>query len=273
MRRIFAGVRHIRKGQDLMFANTPGARSRGAGRPGRALSPWIAAGVSAFALALGSFALAAPGASAGTIFLPPWDGVSLHANNATLPVGNSATLTATVSPSVSVTSTGYAIEIFDLATHARIARCTTGTSCSTTVSHSTAGTYRYKAFIAAGTTGYPPSGIQDESPASFVTWSNADLGVSLSVPSSVLSPGASVKATATANENVGATPYWISIWNETGTRLAQCSSGTSCSATFTPPYGTTNIVAFVSGSPTVLPPSGIVASSNTHSVYEAAPIQ
>jgi hypothetical protein len=75
--------------------------------------------------------------------------------------------------------------------------------------------------------------------------------------------------TATANANVGPTPYYIEIFDEnTGSRLAVCGSGTTCSLSFTPSLYGSNLVAFISGSGATLPPPGIVASSNVVTTYE-----
>jgi hypothetical protein len=67
--------------------------------------------------------------------------------------------------------------------------------------------------------------------------------------------------------NVGPTPYYIEIFNETGTRLAVCGSGSTCSATFTPSYAGSNLVAFISGNSAAFPPPAIVASSSVITSY------
>jgi hypothetical protein len=193
-----------------------------------------------------------------------WHGVSLTlaASQATVPVGAASTLTATTSQDIGPSP--FWTEIFDVTTGTRIAVCGYGTVCSATVSQAAATTHSYIAYLSADSTAYPPPGIQETSLLSFVTWSNLGWRVSLSAPAGTFG---SETVTATANGDVGPTPYYIEIFNETGTRLAACGSGSTCSVTFTPSYAGSNLVAFISGASTVLPPSSIVASSNVVTSY------
>jgi hypothetical protein len=193
-----------------------------------------------------------------------WHGVSLTltAAQATVPVGAASTLTATTSQDIGPSP--FWTGIFDVTTGTRIAVCGSGTVCSATVSHAVATTHEYIAYLSDNSTAYPPPGIQETSLLSFVTWSNLGWRVSLSAPASTFG-GETV--TATANGDVGPTPYYIEIFNETGTRLAVCGSGSTCSVTFTPTYEGSNLVAFISGDSTALPPSAIVASSNVITSY------
>jgi len=63
-------------------------------------------------------------------------------------------------------------------------------------------------------------------------FANGGYGVTLSATSTAPSVGTSVTLTATANQNVGPTPYGISIYDvTTGTSLAHATTGTSLSAT------------------------------------------
>ena len=63
---------------------------------------------------------------------------------------------------------------------------------------------------------------------------DAGNGFTVSLAASSTDPyvGTSVTLTATANTDVGPTPYYISIYDETtGAELASCGSGITCSAT------------------------------------------
>jgi hypothetical protein len=65
---------------------------------------------------------------------------------------------------------------------------------------------------------------------------DAGNGFAVSLAASTTDPyvGASATLTATANTDVGPTPYYISIYDETtGAELAVCGSGSTCSATVT----------------------------------------
>jgi hypothetical protein len=193
-----------------------------------------------------------------------WHGVylSLSASPTTLPAGGASTLTATTSSDIGPSP--FWTEIYDATTQTRLAVCGFGTSCSATVSQSAATTHEYIAYLSSNSAAYPPTGIQETSPLSFVTWSNLGWRVSLSAPSATFG---NETVTATANGNVGPTPYYIEIFDETGTRLAECGSGSACSVTFPPSYSGSNLAAFISGYSTTLPPAGIVASSNIVTSY------
>lgn len=193
-----------------------------------------------------------------------WHGVSLtlSAGNTTVPVGAGSTLTATTSQDIGPSP--FWTEIYDMTTGTRVAVCGYGTTCSVTVSQAAATTQEYVAYLSDDSTAYLPPGIQETSPVSFVTWSNLGWRLSLSAPAYTFG---SETVTANANGDVGPTPYYIEIFNENGTRLAVCGVGSSCSATITPGYGGSHLVAFISGYSTAFPPSGIVASSNVATSY------
>lgn len=193
-----------------------------------------------------------------------WHGVSLTlaASQTTVPAGAASTLTAATSQDIGPSP--FWTGIFDVTTGTRIAVCGYGTTCSATVSQAVAATHEYIAYLSGNSTAYPPPGIQETSLLSFVTWSGLGWRVSLSAPAGTFG---SETVTATANGDVGPTPYYIEIFNETGTRLAACGSGSTCSVTFTPSYAGSNLVAFISGYSTAFPPPAIVASSNVITSY------
>ncbi len=193
-----------------------------------------------------------------------WHGVSLNlaASQPTVSVGGVSTLTATTSQDIGPSP--FWTEIYDMTTGTRVQDCGSGTTCSVSVSQAAASTHEYVAYLSDLSTAYPPPGIQETSPVSFITWSNLGWQVSLSAPYYTYG---SETVTATANGNVGPTPYYIEIYNETGTLLATCGQGTTCSVAFTPGYAGSHLVAFVSPYGSALPPSGAVASSNVVASY------
>jgi hypothetical protein len=89
--------------------------------------------------------------------------------------------------------------------------------------------------------------------------------VNLSASSTFLWPTQYSTLTATANVNVGPTPYYISIYDETsGTYVVICGTGTTCSSSVTQPYATTHFyVAYISYYPSGHPPAGLQATSST----------
>ena len=193
-----------------------------------------------------------------------WHGVNLTlaASQPTVPVGGVSTLTATTSQDIGPSP--FWTEIYDMTTGTRLTDCGYGTTCSVSVSQAAATTHEYVAYLSDNSTAYPPPGIQETSLFSFITWSNLGWRVSLSAPGASYG---SETVTATANGDVGPTPYYIEIFNETGTRLAVCGAGSSCSVAFTPSYAGSNLVAFVSAYSTALPPASTVASSNVVTGY------
>ncbi|HEY3870079.1 MAG TPA: hypothetical protein VGM10_17070 [Actinocrinis sp.] len=210
-----------------------------------------------------------PGGASEQYLAPPvyvlWQSisVSLAADPTTTGVGDSSTLTATASTDVGPTP--FYIEIYDTTTDTFLTPCGSGTTCSETVSQSSATTHSYVAYVSDFGEGFPPPAVQATSGTSFVTWNGGGLQVTLSGPSVVFDGGPGVY-TASTNSDVGPTPYFIEIYDETtDTLLARCGSGTSCTADYTPDEGGETLVAFVDqnayGGP--YPPTNIQASSNT----------
>jgi hypothetical protein len=193
-----------------------------------------------------------------------WQGtdLTLAASPATVAVGATSTLTATTSQNIGPSP--FWTEIFDTTTGTMIAACGYGTTCTATITQPAATTHAYIAYLSANSTAYPPASIQETSTLSFITWSNLGWQVSLSAPASTYG---SETVTATASGNVLPTPYYIEIFNQNGTRLAESGSGTTCTATFTPTTAGSNLVAFISSYSTTFPPPGIVATSNEITSY------
>jgi hypothetical protein len=189
-------------------------------------------------------------------------GVTLTASPATVPVGSATTLTATTSADVGPSP--FYTEIFDVTTQTLVKECGSGTTCSAPFSRSVAATDKFIAYESSFDVAYPPAGIQEASAASYVTWSNLGWQVTLSAPATSFG---TETVTATANGNVGPSPYYIEIFNENGTRLADCSSGSVCAVQFTPTIQGATLIAFVSGNGTAFPPAGIVATSNAVRTY------
>lgn len=195
--------------------------------------------------------------------------VSVSANPTTVPLGGTATVTATTSTDVGPSP--YFTEIFDATTGTRVAVCGSGTTCTANVSHNAATwftTDRYVAYVSDYSPSYPPSGIVTTSPqTSYVTWSNSGWRLALTAPS--VTPGPET-VTATANGDVGPTLYYISIFDETtGSFVGNCGTGTSCSVSWTPPGGpqSQQLIAFIGDARQTLPPGIPVASSNVVSTF------
>ena len=148
----------------------------------------------------------------------------------------------------------FFFSIYDRTTRSRVALCGTGTTCRARVSQDEATTHRYVGFLGTGDDEYPPSRVWWATQHAFVTWSRSGYTVNLS-----LSDGP-YEAVARTNRDVGPTPYFITIYNViTGDQLAMCGSGRECRLP-SPPCRA-NLVAFVGGAQSSLPPPDTQASS------------
>jgi hypothetical protein len=199
-----------------------------------------------------------PGSQSPTISVN-WQGVtlSLAANPTTLNPNQPSTLTAT--SSLDIGPSPFWIQIYDRTAGTRLNACAFGTTCSVTVIQPS-GTHCYVAYLSAYTD--PPTQIQATSNLGCVTWSSAGWRISLSANPSPFTFGTTV-LTANVNGNVGPTPYYIEIFNEDGTRVAVCGSGSSCATTVTPAFPPgSDFIAFVSDSSSTFEPGNIQASSN-----------
>jgi len=195
-----------------------------------------------------------------------WRGIDLKlaANLNTLPAGNVSTLTAT--SDLDISSSPFYIQIWDTTAGGGPLNpaftCGTGTTCTVSVSQNVATTHAFVATFAYSGSSYPPSGLQTTSATSYVTWTASGWTVSLYAPAQTINGPETV--TATANGDVGPTPYYIEIFDENGTLLKECGYGSTCSVSYTPArYPGSCLVAFVSSYSTTLPPANIQASSNT----------
>lgn len=188
-----------------------------------------------------------------------WHGAELavSASPTTVAVGASSTVTATTTQDIGPSP--FYMEIFDTTTGTFLKSCGYGTSCSVAVSQAAATTHTFQAFLSSYSTALPPAGLQETTPPIYVSWANSGWSLSLSAPSSTYS---TVTVTATASINVGSTPYYIEIFDENGTQLASCGSGTTCSVVFQPSTSGNNLVAFIASSSKSLPPPDIQAVSN-----------
>jgi len=196
-------------------------------------------------------------ATSNTVYCT-WLSVSLYASPQYSAPGTGVRLTAYANTDVGPTP--YWLEIFDTSTGANLAICASGSSCAGSETQYVATVHSFAAYISGYGTGNPPPSVQVSAGTSAV-W----FGISLAASAQALGPGGSTTLTASTNADVGPSPYWISIFDQTtGSRVALCATGTSCSVTITQSGSTIrDYAAFVSSSSTTYPPSSIQASSNS----------
>jgi hypothetical protein len=196
------------------------------------------------------------------------------ASATTVHTGSAVTLTATMACDIGPTI--YWVQIFDTTTGALVGSCGAGTSCSWAVSQSAASTHDYIAYLDLYGSTYPPATVYEKSLNIYVTWEAPpnNFAVSLYGPSVVGYGQGPATYTAYTDQNVWPSPYWIEIFDETtGTRLGFCSAGTRCPVFLTPATTGDDLVAFVSGHSSALPPAAAQASSNVLATVQAGRIQ
>ncbi len=158
-------------------------------------------------------------------------------------------LTATASQSV--TSTSYFLVIWDETTDSMLTYTTTGTLATST---GTPGN-TYIAYVGPSTSSLSGEVAESSSVSLANAWT-----VSLSASGDTL--------TATTSQDVGPTPYYLVIWDEsTSSALTSAGSGTSTSGTGS--SGNT-YYAYVGSNPSS--PSGAVATSNTITLSSSSPL-
>jgi hypothetical protein len=193
-----------------------------------------------------------------------FDKLSLQSSPTILPVGSSVTITVTVNQNV---EPPYYIRIYE--NNTVIKTCYSGTICSVTVTKNTPGTYNYYAKVET------PDGVHAVTNL-VIIWGGGTIAtttvttttlpsqwrINISANPTSLSTGETSVITATANQDVGPTQYWIIIY-EGSQRVKSCSSGTTCiySATKYSP-GTSNYYAKIEK----YEGTDVQATSNTVSV-------
>lgn len=188
-----------------------------------------------------------------------WLGMALDltADQYTTGLGGWVVLTANTSTDVG--STPFNIEIFDATMGIWLNDCNSGTVCHAVARQTVATTHRYVAYVSAQSTSLPPPAVQNTSTPVFVTWSTT--GWSISVTKYDTPGDGTQSVTATANGDVGPTPYFIELFDvDSRTRIGVCGSTNVCTVV-RPTYG--HVVAFVSANDTTLLPANIQANSNT----------
>lgn len=195
-----------------------------------------------------------------------WLTITVSASPAAVPQGGTSLVTATTGADVGPTPLW--IEIFDIRSNAAPIRCGTGSTCAANVTRST-GVSTYVAYVARFGNTNPPPEIRAQSGGFLVTWTS----VSLTASPSTLTAGGSTTLTASAGIDVGPTPFWTEIFDQTtGALVAICGSGTTCSGTATQSAATQHsYVAFVANFATSLPPADIRATSSAAVVTWVAP--
>jgi hypothetical protein len=184
--------------------------------------------------------------------------VTLVASPINVAAGGTTTLTATANQDVGPTP--WFVEIFDVTDNVLVCDVGSGTTCTVNVTQAGPTAIDYFAYVATFSTTSPPPNIQASAGPVWVSWG---LAVSLTAVPAAMTPGGTTTLTANTNFNVGPTPWFIVIVDEsTGTNVAVCGFGTTCSTTVSMAGCSVQIYeAFISADTS--PPSDVRASSNS----------
>lgn len=172
-----------------------------------------------------------------------------------------ATITVTANHDVGPTPYYLRIWYWNQYGQVHVATCGTGTTCSGSVTRPDAGTLEFWGAVADG------NGVLQDDDMVSVLWHGAGTALSTSSPTTGI--GTSVILTATTDQDIGPTPFFVDIFDTTtGTSLVECGFGTSCSVEVSQAEATLHAYqAYLSYFPTSFPPPGIpteaVANSAT----------
>jgi RHS repeat-associated protein len=161
--------------------------------------------------------------------------VSLTSDATVLPAGGTIHFTATANQSV--TGSGYVIAIIDLTSGVGLGYCTTGSTCTgtlTSLQFNTGLAHTIFAYVDTATYA-PPTNVQAASGSILIT--RQEWSLRLTIDRTMFSTTDSVTLTATANQDVGQTnsAYKIYFWDLTDHYQVGngCNTGTVCTFTFT----------------------------------------
>ncbi|MHB8664205.1 MAG: fibronectin type III domain-containing protein [Acidimicrobiales bacterium] len=192
-----------------------------------------------------------------------------------------APVTLTAAANQNLSGTGYVIEIADLTSGALVASCSSGSTCSTSVTQPSAAAHLFEAYVSSPGGPTPPQNPQAASNPTVVTWASTSVppapgtpwGVVLRADQPTTTANSTVTLTALADQSVNGTGYDIELFDQTtGVFLNACSSGSSCTTGVSQATTTTHTyVAYVSSYGTSAPPPGVQATSNPVPVVWVVP--
>lgn len=191
--------------------------------------------------------LPVPGAAlASNTVTVSWIGVALSVKNGIVGPGQSVTLTAT--STILVDTTGLLLQLYDANTKARLTYCSSGSTCSTSLTQSTGGARSVVAALAKPSSRLPAA---DATVAQSNLISPTWLSVVIDAHMSSAAVGAPIHIRARANADLTGTPWSIGILNDQNQLVgAPCKSGSTCLAQTTFNGGTPKFSAEVGSVPT-----------------------
>ena len=185
-----------------------------------------------------SLAFTGPAAAKGTPVRPLDDPITVTLSAGPSQLWPTMTTTLTATTNVDIGPTDYYVSIYDLTDQSYVTSCGSGSTCTVGVTHKSAGTTDYVAYVALepGYVSVPPSGEVAASAQVPVNW--FDVSVSLASNTNETGVNGTVTVTATTSRNVGSSPFYTEIYDVTGgtsysNLVGYCDSGTSCSVNVT----------------------------------------
>jgi hypothetical protein len=175
-----------------------------------------------------------------------WIGVALAAKNAIVAPGQPVTLTA--ASTIPIDKTGWLLQLYDAHTRARLTYCSTGSTCSTSLTQSQGGGRSVVAALAKSSPSFPAAdGVVAQSDLISPTW----LSLVIDAQMGSAAAGTPIYIRATSNADMTNTPWSIGILNDQNQLAgAPCKTGSACVAQVTFNGGTPTFSAAIGTVPT-----------------------
>jgi hypothetical protein len=175
-----------------------------------------------------------------------WIGLALSARNAIVGPGQPVTITAT--STIPVDKTGLLLQLYDAHTNARLTYCSSGSTCSTSLTQSSGGARPVVASLAKSSPKLPAA---DATVAQSNLISPTWLSVLIDAHMSSAAAGATIQIRAHSNADLTNTPWSIGILNDQNQLVgAPCKAGSTCLAQTIFNGGTPKFSAAVGAVPT-----------------------
>src|SRR5207245_10830450 len=137
--------------------------------------------------------------------------------------GKSVKLTATTSTDVA--TSGLVFLFWDVTTGMPLTYCSQGTTCSTMLTYTVGGSHQIVAYLADSPSSTPAAGTHAASNIAYLTWLSVALAANTTFPQA----GGTVNLTATANADLGTTPWSLGIVDQSGRLVDKaCKTGRTC---------------------------------------------
>ena len=184
-------------------------------------------------------------------------------------VGPGKSVKLTAATSTDVAKSGLVFLFWDVTTGLPLTYCSHGTACSTMLTYGVGGAHQIVAYLADSPSSTPAAGTHASSNIAYLTWLSVALAANTTFPQA----GGTVNLTATANADLGTTPWSLGIVDTSGRLVDKpCKTGRTCSARITLGSGQTPYFSAVIGSLPLAASAWTIAGQLLHTVTDRAPL-